>query len=66
MSGSFAAALRQRAQLARTALEAAHHDDDANALIAAEGEWDDIVRLAHAHSVPIHPESNEPDSGTTL
>ncbi|GII54211.1 hypothetical protein Pth03_26000 [Planotetraspora thailandica] len=64
MSGPFAAAIRERARLARAALEQARRDGDADDLIVAEGEWEDVVRLARAHGVPIGVEEAAPGEGT--
>ncbi|MFI7700568.1 hypothetical protein [Nonomuraea sp. NPDC049480] len=66
MSESFAAEVRARARLAAAALEAARRDDDADALILAEGEWEDLLRLARSHGVRLDSDGAEPDQGTVL
>ncbi|MEQ4721820.1 hypothetical protein [Nonomuraea sp. B19D2] len=53
MSTAFAAAIRERAQVALQALRAARQDGDAHAVLVAEGEWEDVRRLADAHAVSI-------------
>jgi hypothetical protein len=45
---------------ARTALEAARQDDDVEGMIVAEGEWEDVTRLARDNGVRI-----DPDDGAT-
>jgi hypothetical protein len=66
VSGPFAAAIRERARSARVALERARRDHDADELIVAEGEWEDVVRLARAHGVPVGDEEADPGEGTVL
>ncbi|MFD1936724.1 MULTISPECIES: hypothetical protein [Nonomuraea] len=61
MSGSFAAAVRERALRAGMALEAARHDDDADALALAQAEWEHVTRLARTHGVQISLGEIEPD-----
>lgn len=56
MSGPFAAAIRERARQARAALETARRDDDPEALIVAEGEWDDVQRVARDHDIELGPD----------
>ncbi|MEU6720892.1 hypothetical protein ABZ897_56360 [Nonomuraea sp. NPDC046802] len=53
MSTAFAAAVRERAQMAWQALRAARQDGDTHAVLVAEAEWEDVRRLADAHAVPI-------------
>ncbi|WP_062348032.1 hypothetical protein [Herbidospora yilanensis] len=61
MSTAFAAAIRERAQRARQALLAARGNGDAHAVLLAEEEWDDVRRLAQAHSLPL-PDNGDIDS----
>lgn len=56
MSGPFAAAIRERARQAHAALETARAEDDPEALIVAEGEWDDVRRVAREHDIELGPE----------
>ncbi|GGS67204.1 hypothetical protein ACIBIZ_19940 [Nonomuraea spiralis] len=60
MSTAFAATIRDRAYAAWQALQAARRDDDHYATLLAEGEWEDLRRLAHAHGVDI--ETGRPDT----
>ncbi|MDX3103456.1 hypothetical protein ACIBO5_51355 [Nonomuraea angiospora] len=53
MSTAFAAAVRERAQMAWQALQAARQERDAHAVLVAEAEWEDVRRLADAHAVSI-------------
>ncbi|MDF5753378.1 hypothetical protein [Spongiactinospora sp. TRM90649] len=53
MSTAFAATVRERAWQAAQALRAARQGDDADAVLVAEGEWEDVRRLAAAHGVDI-------------
>ncbi|GAA4562965.1 hypothetical protein [Planotetraspora kaengkrachanensis] len=64
MSGPFAAAIRERALLAWAALEEARREEDVEGLIVAEGEWEDVVRLARAHGVQIGDDEAGPGEGT--
>jgi len=66
VSGPFAAAIRERARSAREALERARRDHDVDELLVAEGEWDDVVRLARAHGVQIGAEDANSGEGTAL
>ncbi len=43
------------------ALEAARHDDDADALALAQAEWEHVTRLARTHGVQISLGEIEPD-----
>ncbi|MEV1177410.1 hypothetical protein [Nonomuraea sp. NPDC049784] len=65
MSTAFAAAVRERAQVAWQALRAARRDGDAHAVLVAEGEWEDVRRLAAAHAVSIEGtiEAAVPEAG---
>ncbi|MET8002655.1 hypothetical protein [Nonomuraea glycinis] len=56
MSGPFAVAIRERVRQARTALEVARQNDDVEGLLIAEGEWEDLVRLARDNGVRIDPD----------
>lgn len=56
MSGPFATAIRERVRQARTALEAARRDDDVEGTLIAEGEWEDVTRLARDNGVRIDPD----------
>ena len=56
VSGPFAAAIRDRARRARAALETARQEDDPEALIVAEGEWDDVTRVAREHDIELGPD----------
>ncbi|MFI6793067.1 hypothetical protein ACIBG4_37645 [Nonomuraea sp. NPDC050383] len=53
MSTGLAAAVRERARLAGQALRAARQGGDAHAVLVAEGEWEDVRRLAEAHAVSL-------------
>ncbi|MET9251894.1 hypothetical protein [Nonomuraea sp. NPDC003709] len=53
MSTAFAAAVRERAQVAWQALRVARQDGDTHAVLVAEAEWEDVRRLADAHAVSI-------------
>ncbi|GAA4590275.1 hypothetical protein GCM10023194_46700 [Planotetraspora phitsanulokensis] len=66
MSGPFAAAIRERARSARTALERARREHDVDEMLVAEGEWDDVVRLARAHGVELGDEDAESGEETAL
>ncbi|WP_327582886.1 hypothetical protein OHA25_44275 [Nonomuraea sp. NBC_00507] len=63
MSGSFAAEVRARARMAAAALEAARRDDDVDALMLAEGEWEEVLQLANVHGVRLDPDGAEPGPG---
>ncbi|GII05506.1 hypothetical protein Pta02_75140 [Planobispora takensis] len=60
MSGSFAAAVRERAGRASTALETARHGDDVDALALAEAEWEHVMRLARTHGITL----SSPEAGS--
>lgn len=64
MSGSFAAAVRERGRRAAAALEAARRGDDVDALMLAEAEWDHVARLARTHGVPTGSDEAGPGEGT--
>lgn len=61
MSQSFEAAVR-----ARAALTAARHDGDADQVLQAEADWEDVQHFARRHGVPIDSAAEapgEPDRG---
>ena len=51
--GAFAAALRERARVARRELRTARESGDAYAVQVAAGDLDGIVRLAREHDIDI-------------
>ncbi|GLX99539.1 hypothetical protein Hesp01_74890 [Herbidospora sp. NBRC 101105] len=59
VSTAVAAAIRARAGVAPQALRAAYRNGDAHAVLLAEEEWDDVRRLARAHSVLL-PGGDDP------
>jgi hypothetical protein len=63
VSGSFAAAVRQRLRLADAALQAARAEDDVDALMLAEAEWEDVTHLARSHGVRLDADTGATDSG---
>ena len=63
VSGSFAAAVRQRLRLADAALRAARAEDDVDALMLAEAEWEDVTHLARSHGVRVDADASTTDSG---
>ncbi|MFB4279655.1 hypothetical protein ACBJ59_30520 [Nonomuraea sp. MTCD27] len=71
MSGAFAAAVRERARLARAAVLAARRDQDPDEALVAEAEWEHVTRLARTHGIrlaepepePAEAEPAEPERG---
>ncbi|MEV1248758.1 hypothetical protein ACIBO2_57070 [Nonomuraea sp. NPDC050022] len=63
VSGSFAAAVRQRLRLADAALQAARAEDDVDALMLAEAEWEDVTHLARSHGMRLDADAGTTDSG---
>ncbi|MGP4105162.1 hypothetical protein [Nonomuraea sp. KM90] len=60
MSGAFAAAVRERARLARAAVLAARRDQDPDEALVAEAEWEHVTRLARTHGIRLaEPEPAE-------
>ncbi|WP_433511627.1 hypothetical protein ACQP2T_48805 [Nonomuraea sp. CA-143628] len=53
MSQSFIATVRERADRAREALEAARRAGDADTVLLAEADWEDMQRFARRHGVSI-------------
>lgn len=49
--------------MAAAALEAARRDDDVDALMLAEGEWEEVLQLANVHGVRLDPDGAEPGPG---
>ncbi|GAA2858037.1 hypothetical protein GCM10010517_16460 [Streptosporangium fragile] len=60
MSESFAAAVRERARRASTALKTARQGDDADALALAEAEWEHVTRLARTNGITLSSPEAEP------
>ncbi|WP_212735097.1 hypothetical protein [Herbidospora galbida] len=63
MTTAVAATIRERARAARQALRAAHRSGDAHAVLVAEEEWEDLRRLARAHSVVLPEDDGGEDEG---
>jgi len=63
VSGSFAATVRQRLRLADAALQAARAEDDVDALMLAEAEWEDVTHLARSHGVRLDADPGTTDTG---
>ncbi|WP_113705387.1 hypothetical protein [Nonomuraea lactucae] len=63
MSQSFVAAVQERAARAWAALDAARHDGDADQVLLAEADWEDVQRFARRHGVQIGSPAEVPGEG---